>query len=99
MIHLISNRLYQMHLINHLHLRGIHTHLPLKKSLDIYILYTCSSLQVAHIPSAEAMIEQYDAMYDQSMLSLKEATYQVIDKERELQDLKDQLNKSMKSLN
>ncbi|GAA5802570.1 hypothetical protein HPULCUR_008040 [Helicostylum pulchrum] len=54
-----------------------------------------SNLQVAHIPSAETMIEQYDNMYTQSMSSLKKATKKVVDKERELQELKDQL----KSLN
>ncbi|KAG2236060.1 hypothetical protein INT48_008154 [Thamnidium elegans] len=51
-----------------------------------YILHTCF-----HIPSAETMIEQYDAMYTQAMSSLKEATNKVIDKERELQYLKDKL--------
>ncbi|KAI8082441.1 hypothetical protein BDF21DRAFT_493175 [Thamnidium elegans] len=56
----------------------------------IYI-YTCSNLQLVHIPSAETMIEQYDAMYTQAMSSLKEATNKVIDKERELQYLKDKL--------
>lgn len=60
---------------------------------NYYFFYENSSLPLSYIPSSEKMINEYDAMYQQSIQSLKNATNVVITKEQEIQALKAEIQK------